>query len=329
VDHALVGAVVEVDEVLLPVGGNSLDVNGVSVVLRRNVATSGGKVQSRDVVGTVSVLELNRFGTGGQRKKLVTKADSHNGASVGVHQLLEVEDSLLTVGWVSGTVRDEDSIKVVGDLVDGVVPGEDGDGGTAGNQGTKDVLLDSTIDDGDVKVSGGSNVERLLGGDFGYQVDLLGIDERLVLVGIVLVSDGDTGEGGSLLTEVGDDRTGVDTRDGGDSLTLAPVSERLDSGPVRVLFRVVGDDDSSSLDVGGLKVLVKSRLVTDIGRNSVISNQGLGKDENLTAVGGIGHGLGVSNEGGGENGLSGDGLVGTEGDSLVDGTVLELSADSR
>jgi hypothetical protein len=59
VNHALVGAVVQIDKVLLSVGGNGLDVHGVSVVLGGDVAASGGHAQHGNVMGMVSVLELD------------------------------------------------------------------------------------------------------------------------------------------------------------------------------------------------------------------------------------------------------------------------------
>lgn len=58
-NHALVGAVVEADKVLLPVRGSCLDVHGVSVVLGHDVAASGGQAQHGNVVSVVSVLELD------------------------------------------------------------------------------------------------------------------------------------------------------------------------------------------------------------------------------------------------------------------------------
>jgi len=73
--------------------------------------------------------------------------------------------------------------------------------------------------------------------------------------------------------------------------------------------------------VGGLEVLEKVELVTGGRGNTVVSNQGLGEDENLASVGGVGHGLGVSNEGGGENSFTRNVGVGTESLALENGTI--------
>jgi hypothetical protein len=173
-------------------------------------------------------------------------------------------------------------------------------------------------------------VEGLLGRHFGDEVDLLGIDERLVLVRIVLLADGDACQRAALLSQVGDDGTRVDAGDGGDALARAPLSQRLHGGPVRVLLGMVGDNDSGGLDVRGFKVLQQAGIVTGItGGDSVVADERLGEDQDLAAVGGVGHGLGVADERGGEDGFAGDGLAGAERGAVVDGTSLYLSEQAR
>lgn len=103
--QTLVRSVVEVDKVLLPLRGiKSGHVNSISVVLRSDVAASSGEVKSGNVVGTVSVLQLDGLGTCGQGKKLVSKTDTHDGAGVGLHQLAEVVHSGSAVSWVTGSI---------------------------------------------------------------------------------------------------------------------------------------------------------------------------------------------------------------------------------
>lgn len=93
-------------------------------------------------------------------------------------------------------------------------------------------------------------MEWSLGANLCYKVDLLRVDESLVLVGIVLLSNGDTRKGGTLLTQVGDNGTSVDARDSGNTLSGTPLAQALDSGPMTVLSRVIGNDDTTALDVG-------------------------------------------------------------------------------
>lgn len=337
VHHALVGAVVEVYKVLLEVAGEGGGVDGVTVVLAGDVALTGGQVESGDVVGTVAVLELDGASANGQGEELVAEANSHDGNGGGLHEAAKVVDGLLAVSRVTGAVGDEDTVKVAGNLVDGVVVGEDSDGGATADQAAEDVLLDTAVDQGNVEAGArGLDNEGSLGADTLDQVDGTGVDEALVLVGVVLVTNGDPSEGRTLLTEVGDDLTSIDARDGRDTLTGAPVAQALNGGPVTVLGGDVGDDDTGTLDVRGLKVLEEVPLITLVGGHTVVANQGLGEDQNLTTVGGVGHGLGVSDQGGGEDGLARDVGVCSEGSAGEDGAILKellaslfLSSPSR
>lgn len=313
VDEALVGLVVEVGEVLAPLGGEGGGVDGVAVVLRGDVALAGGEVEGGDVVRAVAVLELDGLCAGGERDELVAHADAHDGDLGGLEELAQVVDGLGAVGRVAGSVGDEDAVEVVGDLLDGVVVREAGDAGAAGDEAAEDVLLDTAVDEGNVHVAKGrADVEGCLGRDAADQVDGLGVDEGLVLVGVVLLADGDAGKGGTLLTEVGDDLASVDAGDGGDTLASAPLRERLNGGPVAVLQGVVLDDDARGLDVGGLEVAEQTVLITGSGGHTVIADEGLSEDKNLSTVGRIGHRLRVSHERGGEDGFTGNVGLSTE-----------------
>ena len=323
VDHALVAPIVEVDEVLLEVAGEGLGVDGITVVLAGDVALAGGQVEGGDVVGAVSVLELDGAGTDGEGEELVAEADAHDGDLGGVHEAGEVVRGLLAVDRVAGAVGDEDTVKVGGDLVDGVVVGEDGDGGTSADEAAKDVLLDTAVDQGNVELgAGGLDNEGGLGANPLDEVDLARVEEGLILIGVVLLTDGDPGERRTLLSEVSDDGTGVNAGDGGHTLTGAPLAQALDCSPVAVLLGDVGDDDTGALNVGGLEVLEKVVVVSFVRRHTVVADQGLGEDQNLASVGGIGHGLGIADQGGGEDGFAGYVVVGAEGLAMEDGTIL-------
>jgi hypothetical protein len=325
VDQTLVRLVVKVGEVLPPLTGEGGGVNSVSVVLRGDVALASAEVESRDVVGTVSVLELDGLRASGEGNQLVTHADTHDGHLGGLEQLAEVEHGLCAVGWVTGSVGDEDTIEVVGDLVDGVIVREAGNAGSAGDEAAKDVLLDTAVDQSNVHVAERrADVERCLSRDTTDQVDGLRVDEGLILISIVLLANGDASEGGTLLTEVCDDLTSVDTRDSRDTLAGAPLSKRLNGSPMAVLQGVVLDDDTRGLDVRGLEVTEQTMLIASSRRHTVVADQRLGEDKDLSAVGGVGHGLGVSNKGGGEDGFTRDVCLGTERLSGEDRAILYL-----
>jgi len=307
VDHTLVGAVVEVGEVLLEVLVHGGRVDGVTVVLRSDVALAGEEVESRDVVSTVTVLHLDSVSAGSNGQQLVAKTDAHDGNLGGGHQLAEVVGGAAAVGGVTGTVGDEDTVEVVGRLVDREVVRNAGDGGATGDNGANDVLLDTTVDETDVGISVGRwHVEGRLGGNLLDKVDAARVLVGLILVGIVLLANGDLAKGRTLFTKVGDNITSVNAGNGGDTLASTPLCQTLDSSPVGVLHGNVCDNNGSSLNVGALKVLVEAVLVTNGSGHTVVANQRLGEDQNLAAVRRVGHRLGVSDKGGGEDGLATD-----------------------
>ena len=323
VHHTLVATVVEVDKVLLELAGKSAGIDGVTVVLAGDVALAGSQVEGRNVVSSVTVLELDGSGADGQSEKLVTKTDTHDGDVGGLHEAGKVVDGVLAMGRVTRAVGDEDTIVVLSNLVDGVVVGEDSDGSTSADEASKDVLLDTTVDEGNVK----SGTRRLdnkgsLGAHTLDQVDLAGVDEALILIGIVLVTNGDPSKGRTLLSEVGDDSSSIDAGDGGNTLSGAPLTQALNGGPMAVVDSNIRDDNTGTLDVRRLKVLEKLELVSLARGDSVVANQGLSEDENLASVGRVGHGLGVADEGSGEDGFTRDVGVGTESLALEDRTIL-------
>lgn len=152
VDQTLVGLVVQVGEVLPPVLRQGSRVDSITVVLGGDVALAGGEVKGRDVVCTVSVLQLERLSTGGESNELMTHANTHNGDLGALEQFAEVVHGGSAVGRVTGAVGDEDTIEVVSDLVDGVVEGEAGNTGSTGDETAEDVLLDTAINQSNVHV---------------------------------------------------------------------------------------------------------------------------------------------------------------------------------
>ena len=112
----------------------------------------------------------------------------------------------------------------------------------------------------------------------------------------------------------------IDAVDGGDAVVGQPLGQRLLRGPVRVLPRVRADDQAGNVDVIRLKVLgqavvVDYRLVGD----AVVADEGVGQDEDLTAVRRVGEGLRVADHAGVEHHLAGDRGVGPERPGLEGG----------
>src|SRR5262245_41816396 len=76
--------------------------------LEKLTALPRQEVQAGNVVGAVSVLELDGTGADGERQQLVAEADAHDGDRRALHQAGQVVDGLLAVGRVAGAVGDED-----------------------------------------------------------------------------------------------------------------------------------------------------------------------------------------------------------------------------
>lgn len=77
------------------------------------------------------------------------------------------------MGWVTGTVGDENTVKMVGNLMNGVVIREDGNVGSTGDKRTKNILLDTTVNHSNVGVgiSASTDMEWSLGRDLVDEVD--------------------------------------------------------------------------------------------------------------------------------------------------------------
>ena len=248
--YTFVTGVVEVDEIFFPFAGEGGCVDGVTVVLAGDVAATGCQVESWDVVSTVAVLEFDGSGTGGQGEQLVSKTDAHNGDLGRFHQFAEMVDCILAMGWVTGTVGDEDSVEVVGDFVDGVIVREGGDAGTAADKASQDVFLDSTVDDSHMEVSGGTDVERRFGADLPDKVDLFRVHERFVLIGVVFLANGNTGERRSLLPKICYDCPCVHPRNRRNAFPCAPLAQTLHRSPMAVLLRNICDHHTNCLNIG-------------------------------------------------------------------------------
>jgi len=210
-------------------------------------------------------------------------------------------------------------------LVEVIVPGEDGDGSTAGDEAAEDVLLDTAVYQSNLDISEGVELIDFLGRGLGDEVADVGVRElNDLLVLQNLISNLELGQGRSLITEQMNDRTGVDSRDGRNALASTPLSKRLNGSPMRVLCCVIVDDNSLALDLVRLKVLEQAKLILLLRGNTIVSDQGLGKDQDLTTVRGVGHRLGVSDQGGSEDCFSRDVRLGSESLSMEDGSILPI-----
>jgi len=260
--HTLVAAVVQVDKVLLPVTRQGAGIHSIAMVLACNMALPSGQVEGGDVVGSVTVLQLDCTSTSCQSKQLMAEANTHDGDLGGLHQHLQVVHGGLAVGRVTRAVGDEDAVIVVGNLLNLEVVGEYCYASPAADKASEDVLLDTAVNQRNVILRVvGLNNEGCLGADPLDQVNLAGIDEAFVLVCIILVSNRDPCKRGTLLSQVRDNSTSVNARDGRDAFSRTPFSQALHSGPVTVFHSMIGYNDTGTLDMRRFEVSQQVPLV--------------------------------------------------------------------
>lgn len=160
------------------------------MVLTGDVASSGRQIQCWNVVRTIAVLEFECTRACSQCEQLMPQTDTHNRDLGRFHQLLQMVDCLLAVGRVTGPIGNENSVKVMGDLVNGVVERKCCDACTSIDETSEDVLFDTTVEDSDVCGGVGcADMEGGFGTNFSDKIDLFWVDKSLILISVIFLSD--------------------------------------------------------------------------------------------------------------------------------------------
>ena len=199
------------------------------------------------------------------------------------------------MGRISRTVRYEDSLDAgIHDDICGSVVGEC-DEVESVTEALGDPRLGSTVDHSDRDVLSGVITDNLLAGHFLHEVRLGGIGHRPEVLGDLLQVriGGDYGSlDGSAGPDLDDQLAGVDSGDAGNPVE----SEELIDGPAvvhgRGLLAVLPHDKSTGVDGPGLEVLLCDSIVPD---------QGVCHDEDLSLVGRVRETLLISAHSGSKN----------------------------
>ena len=83
------------------------------MVLARDMAFARREVQRWDVVGSITILQLDGPSASCQRNQLMAKADPHDRNLRRLHHFTKVVYRILTMGGISGAVADEDAIEAM------------------------------------------------------------------------------------------------------------------------------------------------------------------------------------------------------------------------
>ncbi|KAH3662446.1 hypothetical protein OGAPHI_005698 [Ogataea philodendri] len=282
----------QVDEVLFEVWVQCGGINCVSVVLGGDVTFSRDQVQSWDVVCSVSVLELDGLGTRGQSQQLVTQTDSKDRKLwVLVHSLSQVFHGSRAVSRVSRSVRDENSVELVGNVLHRVVIRQNGDGCSTRHQRPQDIFLDTAIKNSNMVFSvRRRNMERSFGCHLVHKVDSTWIVKRSVFICVIGLANTQLGQTRTLFSQIRNQLSGIDTSDSCHSFTLTPLTQTFNSSPMGVLQSNVTNNNSNTLDVRRLEVLEEVELISgSSGWDTIVTNQRLCEHQDLSSIRRISH----------------------------------------
>lgn len=111
--NALVAAVIGIDEQLTPFRWQAVCIHSITVILGCNVTLSSQHVRTGDIVSTVSKLHLESARTSSSSEKLMSKTNTKNWRPILCYCRCDMFDSLVHDRWITGTVRNEETIVVL------------------------------------------------------------------------------------------------------------------------------------------------------------------------------------------------------------------------
>ncbi|OSX78118.1 hypothetical protein BU14_0120s0001 [Porphyra umbilicalis] len=323
VDNPLVGPVIGVGEEREPPprAGAVRHVDGVAVVLGRDVAAAGRLLDGRLVVAPVAILELVRAVAGRKREQLVAEADAENGARrPPLHRRPQAVNGPRERRRVARPVGDKDAVKVPRCVGRGivVVKRHARDDRPPLQEAPQLVHLEAAVNDEDAWPGGprrkGHRVgvvhRHVRGGDGGDQWRRRRVDKRRCgrrpPVGRPVNEQ--LGEEGPPLPQQLRQAARVNPRNGRHALVRQKGTERRRRRPMRVGFpAIVRHDQRRRVDGRRLEVHGEARRRVDGGRvgRAIVAGQREGEDEQLAAVARVGQRFGVADHARLEDGLAG------------------------
>lgn len=269
-------------------------------------ATRAGKSQDRLVVSSVTEGHSISLETRCQTQNLVSHTNTKDGFVPFVDGNSDSLDGIHDTLWVSWSVGQEQSVVLIPDGVEVIVPWQDSDDCVSSDERSKDVGLGSKVQDGNLGTfTVGVQSVGFRGGHSGDEVLLGRVPELLGWTDKGVVANSELTEGGTLVSEERSDGSSVDTRDTWHIVPSTPLVQRFHSLVVRVFQRHIGNNHTGTLDSLRLEEWysrsIRQRLV---GRYTVVTNHRRSEDQNLTEVRRIGHGIGIRGDGRAEHRLT-------------------------
>ena len=308
--------VVEVDVGELDlVGVDGVGIDGEVVVVGGDFDFAGGVVANGMVAAVMAELELVGFAAEGESAELVAQADAEDGHAA--HHVADGADGVVDGLGVAGAVGEEDAVGLEGeDVSGGGFGGDDGDAAVFAAKHAQDVLLYAEVV--------GDNVERRFDLVVRRQERVAGLEARVGLVevigrlggddlgevGAVHLADGaGAGNEGLRIRNVGrhdaahhavgakvaDQGAGIDLGEDGNGVALHVLIGDLLGAPVGADGGELADDEAFNVRPGSLVIGAVGAVIADLG---------IGEDDDLAGVGGVGSDFLVTGKGSIKNNLA-------------------------
>ena len=94
-------------------------------------------------------------------------------------------DGILAVRGITGSIGDEDAIKMMSYFMDGIVVGECGNRCATRDKTAENILLDTAINYSNMQVAARGDMKRGFRADGLYQIDTSRINESLIFIRVV------------------------------------------------------------------------------------------------------------------------------------------------
>ena len=173
--NSLVTSIVGVGEKSLPARLQGITINDKSVVLRSNVAFPSLMIQHRLILTTISKRKLLTLSSGSKAHELITHTNTINRLDFifwACDDLLEFLDGRHAHGWITRTVRQEQTVVLVHFGCKWIIPWHHSQFNPTLDQLTNDIVLHSTIDSNnlgsiplsiDLDILGRNLIDQVLG----------------------------------------------------------------------------------------------------------------------------------------------------------------------
>mmetsp|Transcript_28128 Transcript_28128/g.59388 ORF Transcript_28128/g.59388 Transcript_28128/m.59388 type:complete len:289 (-) Transcript_28128:308-1174(-) len=284
------------------------------MVLGSNVALSSGVVDHRLVLTTVPEWKFLRLSSSSNSQKLVSQTDSENGLHLTVwnrNGLLQLLNRFLTVGWITRSVGEEDSIKLVHVSREGMVPWYNRKFAAPVYQQSNHVVLHTTINTHNLDGVALSVHLGLRNTHFRNQMTHVGVLPRRWRRGVQINLNSTNHS--TLLTNFLRQHTRVNIGETWDALLLEPIPETGGCVPVRIMMGIVLHNETGSVDFVGFEHCRQTEFVQFLSvRYTIVSYHGGSECYDLSLIRRVSQRLRVANHTSSENNLSSSTLVTTK-----------------